>query len=346
MLLEHIILECAEKFSHKRTDSAIFHLLTGRKSTQTIQDVHLFQLKNYYGIYPALRRDKYNEIIRKLIKAELIRVKNTQIVECLVSKLNDDYREEKTYFSGLDYIQISQTFYRRLLIFIQVYTNKRKANRRYIPVIEQQEILAWIKTYLKRNKQESTLVLNSLFQEMKSALKQIKPVFTNVFIDRLTSYKKYGLSEAQLSYKYKLPLADIALIITATNHRMIKLILENPSEYNILYSLLDDLTQKSFMTKSAEFTYQLWKQGKNIQDIVKIRKIKENTVFDHFIEIALNTPSFPIENFVSTKQQSEIIKASQANKTKKLKDIKEVLHQDISYFQISLTLARKNYLTY
>src|SRR5699024_9867308 len=97
-----------------------------------------------------------------------------------------------------------------------------------------------------------------------------------------------------------------------------------------------------FITKSAQTTYNLFKRGYDIQQIAHIRQLKENTICDHFVEISLFDTSFPVEDYVDEEAQREIVRASQKLQTPKLKEIKQVVSEHITYFQIRLVLAQLN----
>ncbi len=68
MFFDTIILTCCARFQAGRSISAVFHLLKGKRSIQTVQDAHLYQLEQFYGIYPTLRKRSFDERIQKLEK--------------------------------------------------------------------------------------------------------------------------------------------------------------------------------------------------------------------------------------------------------------------------------------
>ena len=55
-----------KKFQGERSIYAIFHMLQGKKSSQTIQDAHLYGLTNLYGIMPNFTRLQLKSIVEKL----------------------------------------------------------------------------------------------------------------------------------------------------------------------------------------------------------------------------------------------------------------------------------------
>ena len=92
------------------------------------------------------------------------------------------------------------------------------------------------------------------------------------------------------------------------------------------------------MTKSTSVTYKLLKKGFSIEDIAAYRKVKKSTIEDHIIEIVLNDPQFPIDDFIHKDTLKKIKKTAAIVGKKKLRPIKERL-ENVTYFQIRLALA-------
>ncbi|MCY8098546.1 helix-turn-helix domain-containing protein, partial [Bacillus atrophaeus] len=61
---------------------------------------------------------------------------------------------------------------------------------------------------------------------------------------------------------------------------------------------------------------------------------------DHIVEISLHQPSFFIEQYISKEEQQRIVEFAKNMQTNKMKRIREGLHQQFSYFQIRLALAK------
>src|SRR5699024_10441567 len=93
------------------------------------------------------------------------------------------------------------------------------------------------------------------------------------------------------------------------------------------------------LTISASKTYELFNQSKNLQEIVQIRDLILNTIYDHVIEIALYDADFDVRRLVSLNISNEYINYVETNKIFKLKDIKDNINKEISYFQIRLVLS-------
>ena len=64
--LEIIILDCLVQINGERTIYSIFHILKGKKSSQTIQDSHLFEISHYFRIFPSLNRNDFQQTLMHL----------------------------------------------------------------------------------------------------------------------------------------------------------------------------------------------------------------------------------------------------------------------------------------
>ena len=59
--IESIILNCLKQLNGERTIYSIYHLLKGKKTSQTIQDAHLFEITHYFGVYQWFTREDLEE---------------------------------------------------------------------------------------------------------------------------------------------------------------------------------------------------------------------------------------------------------------------------------------------
>lgn len=345
MLFDVLILICCERMNEERTASAIFHLLTGRRSTQTVQDAHIFHLTNFYGIHPSINKNQFDVKVKELCRLRLIEYKQPNTIKILPKGISFIRKQEEglpiTYFRGLKHFETAKVFYERILILIQVLTNKKMRYSSYIPVVDKTSVLNWLKQQLYRSIQPVEEQLQTIHVELNLLLKHVSSTEAELFVDRLTGYKSYGLSVQQLASTYKMDFDDVSLLLVAITHRLLSLILADFATYPFLSLIIKDLSTNGFITKSADYTNQLVKKQFSIEKVAQIRRLKISTICDHLVEIALYDPTFPIKNYVGTSVQQQILLAIKKTNSMKLKVIKEHVNPNISYFQIRLTLAAK-----
>ena len=95
-----------------------------------------------------------------------------------------------------------------------------------------------------------------------------------------------------------------------------------------------------FGTKLTQLeTYELYLQGLGVEEIAKARDIKEQTVIGHFAYLIEKGKDIEIGRLLDNKIRIKIDKAIKEAGDQKLKPIKELLPEDISYEQIKIALA-------
>lgn len=341
MYTEGIILECIDQIKDNRTIFGIYHLLSGKKSIQSVHDARLFRLEKYYGIYQMMTRESFISIISTMKKKNLIVEHNGyyQLTETSVSMLEELHATNLvTYLNGVRFSGRDITFIERLYLFIQTYSNIKASNFSFIPIVDRPEITTWVKSYYQTHQHMD--VTDNVYMELYNLLSELSELEAEFFVDRLTGYKYIGRSMDQLAKEYQLSKEDASILLIGIIHRMLIIIEENPTEFKILSEIASVNTKQKFITNTANQTYQLLKNGYHIQQIAEIRNLKLNTIYDHLVEIVLYDQDFEIESFVTTDQQNEIMDAIQKVRSYKLKAIKEHCNDSISYFQIRLVLAR------
>lgn len=341
-LINYLVLKCCNQIKIERTIYSIYHLFTGRRSIQTLQDAHLYELTHFYGVYKKLPIDEFDTIIAELIAKNLIQQVDSDDSRYLITSQGKEILVDfdmPIKINGLLYEQYSNDFYQRLLLFIQVWTNSKQKNGNYIPVIENYKVERFIKTLYINRKERIESDLKNLYGELSNIFKEIPSQQVDLYVDRLSGYHYYGLSVPQLTEKYETDKHTIHLSIVSINHLIIENVINNPKSYKLLSLLLETLLTEKRLTRSTHKTYDLFKKGYNLTEIANIRQLKLNTIYDHIVEVSLYDQSFPINKFVPLFAQEEIIDIVRKHKTFKLKEIKDNISAEINYFQIRLVLS-------
>ncbi|MBY7143467.1 helix-turn-helix domain-containing protein [Virgibacillus sp. NKC19-3] len=348
MLFEGIILLCFLRMNAERTEMAIYHLLRAKKSIQTVQDAHLYNLEQFYGVYHHLNQVQFEYKLHELVRSGLLQESSSQKSETIymptktgVEWINKHRKNLPfDYYNGLKFHDSANVFLERLTLLIQTLTNSKMNYFSFIPVIDKLPIENWVRSFYKKMKPHETKLLPAIHDELSNLLHYFSDHEAGMFVDRLTGFKNYGMSVNQLADKYEMTPDDVILWSTAIKHRMLNLVEKEQAHYPFLCMLTNDLLQQTSMTASARTTYELLQKKYSIDNISKIRQLKPNTIYDHIVEIALYRTDFPINDYVNEESQQDIINVFNNIKSTKLKNIKQQLNTDISYFQIRLVLAR------
>lgn len=341
--LETMILFCLYKINGERTIYSIYHLLKGKKSSQTIQDTHLFHLQPLYQSYTNLSRNDLDQQVKKFkSNGLLVSISDHRYRVTASGEKNLEtalsHRPIPVFLNGWKYQRKADVFWERLSLTVQVISHLQNRDSKYMPIQRKAETLQWMKLFLKQNKLNREDLGLKLYAEMVEILDSDVSVEPELLVQRLSGYRSIGLTSIQVAKIQNMEPAYYHYQFLNLLHFLIKKIEENELQYPILTQFLDQ-SQKMNLTFSTEKTYALLKQGYSVTDIVSIRKLKISTIEDHLVELALHMKEFSIDPYVSSEKQKQIQTAIKKLNTKQLKQIyHEVKSAD--YFEIRLVLAK------
>lgn len=341
--LDAIILHLLNKLNGERTVYAIYHLLQGKRSSQTIQDAHLYKLTPFFYSYPVIKRSELERIVEGLLeKGLVIEVNDTKVIltekglDALTNKIAAEPLPDG--LKGWKYHQVTDLFWERLTLLTQVSSNLIHKERHFIPVRNKKELLAWVKQYIGQHGIDRFQLAENLYLELAEALDGpgIKP---ELLVIRLSGYQKIGMTHLQAAEWIGLDPARYHFEFLTALHTLLDRISANPRNYPLLSGLIKQPDQEVPLTQSTERTYRLLNKGYTIEQISAARNLKESTIEDHIVEIVLSIKDFNIDAYVQPEKQRRIIEAMKEIPAKKLKQIREQV-KDASYFEIRLVLVR------
>lgn len=339
--IESIILHCIKQLNRERTIYAVYHLLNGKKSSQTIQDAHLFSLKKFFGIYERLTRETFDEILHSMTEKKWLKNNGEQRYNLTTSGiiLLEDKQLPK-YINGWSYHQITSLFWERLSLLIQVVSNLAFGEARYIPIQKNQEVHIWLKTILKDITIPRKELGNIVYAELNECFNTVKEINPALVVFRFTGFQQIGLTPDQVAKQLNMDVHDYQIGFINTLHYLIQKVKDENTQFKLLRYLLHDLMQDDELTLSSRKTQKLLTKGYTLDMIANVRRLKLSTIEDHLVELALNVENFSIDTYVDSELQTRILEVSRQKSTKQLKLIREKLGEAATYFQIRLVLAK------
>ncbi|MEH7096867.1 helix-turn-helix domain-containing protein [Neobacillus vireti] len=337
--LETVILYCLRQLHNERTIYSIYHLLNGKKSSQTIQDAHLFSLKEFFGVYETLTREDFEQITEDLFRKNLIDGCGEYRYQLTVSGL--DHLENTSmdhYLNGWNFHSYTTLFWERLSFLIQVTSNLVYEEAKYIPIQKNKDVHNWLKSTLTEIKVPRNELGSILYSEILNCLNGAKNLDPAILVFRLTGFQQIGLTALQAARKVKMLIHDYQLEFINTLHYLIQNI-KDSSSFKILTFLLNGLEKDDELTISARKTWSFLMQGNPPGKIADLRNLKLSTIEDHLVEFALHLPNFSIDPYVEKELQTKILEISRCIGTRQLKRIKDEL-KAVTYLQIRLVLAK------
>ncbi|HSJ38498.1 MAG TPA: helix-turn-helix domain-containing protein [Planococcus sp. (in: firmicutes)] len=335
MLFEDILIKILKAVDGERTISSPYHLLKGKKSGQTLQDIGYYKLSPFFGILPRLQKKEYDKAVQNLFDKGLI-VIDGQVVR--VTEKSGSHSPGPSLLNGWKFRGNEHLFLARLSLIVQSLSHVHQDVRIFDPVVIADDTQRWVKAYLSkidfRNSESCRRFRDEIAASL--ALVKVEDQPKMVVMQRLSGYKIGGLTWEQISRTGGYGIIDVQLQAIETLHGWMETI--EAGSFPLLKGLLEGVIQQSSLTETARRTQSYFENGRTLEEIAALRGLKTSTIEDHFVELAMNDPSFDILAFMESSRLGKIISVSQMQNTKRLRDIKEQV-PEATYFQIRLALA-------
>lgn len=331
MYFQRILLDLFSKLQGERSLMAPYYILRGKKSGQTLQDIHYYQATHYFGIAPDLTKESYLQAIEGIFIEKWLQ-SEAELV------LTEKGLEQLENFSAPGYDYSTNTvlleFEKRLLLLVQVASNRLANNTSYYPIVQDEMVQRQCKSIIHHcgGIDQASYLLK---KELSSFLEHedISNDEKTLFVYRLTGHTTAGLTWNQLEEYLSIQPLDALFIYRSVLSKL-------ATYWRRLHSpLIELLPPSETLTETARKTLELYNQGHTFDRIAAIRHLKESTIEDHFVEIAVARPDISFEEILTGHQIEEILHIQKQLNTHKLKRLREDL-PGYSYFQLRLALAK------
>jgi len=339
-MFHQILLQIFQKLNNERTISAAYHVLKGKRSGQTIQDIGLFQLHNYFGLLPKLPRKTFDEAVSLFVQYSWLNMQESGHYSMEKLGLQRAEQTPAFLFDGWHYRGNEHMFFARLSLIVQSLSYQRAEVRTFSPISRDINVQSWVRTFLLDHSYQNGHMQQQLLEEFEAVLAvlPISDANKQLVLYRLSGFGLPGWTWQQLASERKETVLDCQLAYIELLHTLLNEI-HQTNEFSLLGKIAEGIRVKALLTDSTQQTAHLYEQGYSIEQIVQIRRLKQSTIEDHFVELAMYEPNFSIGPFVSYEEAEKIWQASKHYQTKKLKTLHEVV-EGMSYFQLRLVLAK------
>jgi len=339
-MFHQILLQIFQKLNNERTISAAYHVLRGKRSGQTIQDIGLFQLHNYFGLLPKLPRKTFDEAVNSFLQYSWLTMQESGHYSMKKLGLQRAEQTSAFLFDGWHYRGNEHIFFARFSLIVQSLSYQSAGVRSFSPISRDTNIQSWVRTFLVESNFQDGHLQQQLLEECERALSVLPLSDANkqLVLYRLSGHSLPGWTWQQLASERQETVLDCQLAFIELLHTLLNEV-HQTNDYPLLGKVAEGLRVKALLTDSAQQTAHLYEQGYSIEQIVQIRKLKQSTIEDHLVELAMNEPNFSIGPFVSYEEAEKVLLASKHYQTKKLKTLHEVV-EGMSYFQLRLVLAK------
>ncbi|WP_342559199.1 helix-turn-helix domain-containing protein [Metasolibacillus sp. FSL K6-0083] len=337
MIFQQILLAIFLKLNNERTVASAYHLLRGKKSGQTIQDAGIFSLHAYFSLLPKLSRQKFNESVQLFVEANYLHMDEAGYYTLTASGIEQAKKGVPCTFDGWHYRGNEHIFYARLSLIVQALSHQSAKIKAFIPIQRDEKIQYFARQFLRRHQYQAGALQVLLLQEITDSLESLAVTEEQreLLINRLTGVDMPGLTWQQLAYHAERTEMDVQLLYISALHNW----LQHITQYPYLADIAQQLRIRMPLTDSAFQTARLFEQGFSLQQIAHTRNLKQSTIEDHLVELAMHDATFPIEHFIKQEELLQVQHEISSRATKKLKVLREALPH-LTYFQLRLVLAR------
>lgn len=333
MNFDSILLTIFQRLHGERSAQGVYHILRGKRSGQTLQDVEYYQVKPYYALLPRLSASDFQQAVERLIHDGLIYIDELVYV---TAKGQVATGSEMWRFNGWDYRGLEREFGRRLALLVQTLSNLRSGETMFMPIQKELPTQQFVKGFLRSQSTPIQSLAESVRKELEQLMTRAELSETQCTIvsGRLTGYRFTAFTWEQLAESLHMPLLSIQLYYLEALHILLDFI-PHQQDLPLLTELSAGCRVETYLTQSAVRTKKLFEHGYSIEQIAALRDLKLSTIEDHFIEMAANVDRFPYGQFVTDEQIEAVWQLIEQLQTKRLRLLKEQL-PELSYFQLRL----------
>lgn len=340
-----IILIAIQLMNGKRSLQGVYHLLKGKRSAQTIQDGFLFSSLYLFQALPRIKQESFEKEVDGLLTKGLIQKGNNQQVAITTSGEQAVKYFIKEYpivlsINGWKYKNVANVFWLRLALLVQCLSNLTVKQPHFIPIVQDKNITAWVKAHFPASEEGRKKLLDALYNELTLFLQKVGNGEATILAYKLSGYQVIGLTDEQIARLLQVKKTEVEILFKGIIHLLLSCIEEDKQLFLHLHHLVKDISQQSTLTHSTAITHQLLKKGWTVEEIMQKRKLKKNTIEDHIVEISMAELDFSIELFVPKPIQEEVFSVIKQTGTSRLREIKKLLPDNVTYFQIRLVLTK------
>jgi uncharacterized protein YpbB len=340
-----MLLDCFQNINGERSAQGLLHIVTGKKTAQSLADAQLFNIGKYYGVLSTMNKMNFDEITSSL-KAENWIEEFSSGTYITTDKgravLQEDRFSFLKHLAGLAHWSYEQSFWLNMALYVQSLSNLLRNNSQFLPVVNDSRAVTTVKTIFPLDGPARRSAAERLHRELVQLFEMYGDnLSASLFLQRLTRYERIGSTFDQLSGVFSVGVPEARIMFRSVLHFLLTKVKENPDGYPELCRYFPSGETVS-LTFSARATYRLLVEGESIEAIERIRRLKKSTLEDHLVEIARSVPDFDISPYITDSERQLISCICTKLKDRRLKSIRDEA-TSLSYLKIRLAIAREGW---
>lgn len=304
-MIEDYILQMFRE--ERRRPNVIYSIIIGRNTVSNLYWGMRYDLLDYFGVAPRFSNKDFKNSVIKLKKDKLLNETDSGIQLTKkglerITKLNKDLYQIKypMLMNRYKFNDWAET----VTLAIQVVSELSFINRHYYPVMTSELIKFNIKKWLVH--QDKKRLIERVDSELQLFVEEIDGKSELIFMNKLIGHQLNGLTNQQLAIELELSEMEVQLIYRDTINFFASWV--EYQEQSVFKELVQSIRKKGIISESAKETMKFIELGLSINEIAKKRNLKNSTINEHLLELAMLDNQFPFALFLTKKMIIDLSK--------------------------------------
>ena len=342
----------------------ILSLFHSQRATSSSQLLHTFQGKRTPSMFYLVERNGWHHAFARFNNSsdkEIEKILEGLFQKGLISQIDkgfiltekgqlisNEFFENRYYprASSFATVNIWKAFWDRYQLFVQTFSEMSYKNNRYVPIIKSPQHQENVRLLFQQFHHDKELLLKNWIKEQHFLFEHLDESRANVLMEQLTGHERVGETKGQIQRQLDMEVLEYSFYHQDTIEELLNIIQQHPEELAISYAILNQLQVETNygLSVSTRASFQLLGEGYSISDIANIRRLKENTVREHILELAFVLFDFPFKAFIPEKVYQDLKQAFEKNEDYSYKEAKsEFKDIEFMYYRlVELERMRQN----
>ncbi|MBL1228602.1 helix-turn-helix domain-containing protein [Enterococcus sp. BWB1-3] len=288
------------KQGYKIKISTLFHLLKGKRTISVLMNGFLYENLIFFQLFPELTEEEFQATLQKLVAEGFLSLQQENLEAVITEKGRDciqkhslQAKKESQWLNSYRYGKIDNKIWRLIQFFVQVTSNLSYQNNTYSP-LESSPYYQWKMKQLLKNNDRNTIG-NRVREELLLVFDQLSNEESQFFALQFSGYRWNGKAEQQVVDLY--PAFKSELVRRNACHHFFRVIESTDKVVMLKKVVLDEVEAAN--NQSMLKTKKLLLSGNSSEKICEIRQMKQSTINDHLLELAIQNPMYSFEQLLS-----------------------------------------------
>lgn len=315
----------------KATSNAqLLHVFQGKRTPSMFYITEINNWHHAFAQFKFVSVEEIEKIIQQLLHKKWLAKEGKGYV---ITQTGLDAREEyfsTHYFPKVDRfanLNIRKSFWDRLQLFVQSFSEMSHHNKQYSPVIKHPQHQENVRLLFQQFATQRDQLLNMWIAEQEFIFNRLDASRADVLAAQLTGNQKIGETKSQIQGQLEMESLEYSFYHQDTIEDVLNVVQNHPNELVILSAIIHQLHIETNhgLSTSTHISYELLKNGLDISRIANRRQLKENTIREHILEMAFILPNFSIAHFIPKDVYAKLNNAFDRNEKYTYKDAREEL---------------------